>query len=111
VVGIPAVGPIKINGFTTKKDPCLKENVLEKSFAPHRGFRQPADNSGGRNEKIFFSFEDDVRTDIHLLHLLQTSSQIQAMVKAIPQRELIDKDGPEGKPASVAQARVCSGYV
>jgi hypothetical protein len=30
VVGIPAVEPIKINSFTTKKDPCPKENALEK---------------------------------------------------------------------------------
>jgi hypothetical protein len=76
VVGIPAVGPIKINSFTTKKDPCLKENALEKSFAPHQGFWQPVDNSGGRNEKIFFSFEDDVRTDIHLLNLLHNHKQL-----------------------------------
>ncbi len=27
------------------------------------------------------------------------------MLKAIPQRELIDEDGPEGEPASIAQAR------
>jgi hypothetical protein len=70
VVGIPVVGPTKINSFTTKKNLCLKENALEKSVAPHRGFRQPVDNSGGRNEKIFFSFEDDVRTDIYLLDLV-----------------------------------------
>jgi hypothetical protein len=76
VVGIPAVGPIKINSLTTKKDPCLKENALEKSFAPHQGFRQSMDNSGRRNEQIFFSFEDDVRTDIHLLDLLHNRKQL-----------------------------------
>lgn len=29
----------------------------------------------------------------------QTNSQIYAMFNAIPQRELIDNDGPEGEPA------------